>query len=68
MSKETRKQGNKEIKLNRRSFLGAAAVSIVTAEMATLGTARASDDKPKGSELGLAPINQIKEAVLDIGY
>ena len=60
---------SKEIKLNRRRFLlGTAAVSIVTAEMALMGTAHASSDKPKGSEVGFAPIKQIKAGVLDIGY
>ena len=59
---------SKEIKHNRRSFLGRAALSIVTAEMALIGTAHASFDKPKASELMLAPIKQIKAGFLDIGY
>lgn len=59
---------SKEIKHNRRSFLGRAALSIVTAQMALIGTAQASFDKPKVSELRLAPIKQIKAGLLDIGY
>ncbi|MBD1806625.1 alpha/beta hydrolase [Microcoleus sp. FACHB-SPT15] len=59
---------SKEIKHNRRSFLGSAALSIVTAEMALIGTANASFDKPKEAELRLAPIKQIKAGLLDIGY
>lgn len=59
---------SKEIKHNRRSFLGRAALSIVTAEMALIGTAHASFDKSKASELRLAPIKQIKAGLLDIGY
>jgi pimeloyl-ACP methyl ester carboxylesterase len=59
---------SKDMTHNRRSFLGTAAVSLVTAEMALMGTAHASVDKPKGSELRLAPIKQIKAGLLDIGY
>ncbi|MBW4445107.1 MAG: alpha/beta hydrolase [Plectolyngbya sp. WJT66-NPBG17] len=59
---------SKEIKHNCRSFLGTAAVGIVTAEMALMGNAHASFDKPKASELRLAPIKQINAAPLDIGY
>lgn len=58
----------REMKHNRRSFLGTAAVSIVTAEMALMSTAHASFDKPRESELKFAPIKQIKAGVLDIGY
>jgi pimeloyl-ACP methyl ester carboxylesterase len=58
---------SKEMKHNRRSFLGTAAVSIVTAEMALMGTAHASVDQPTGSDLRLAPIKQIKAGRLDIG-
>jgi pimeloyl-ACP methyl ester carboxylesterase len=36
--------------------------------MALIDSARASVDMPKGSELGFAPIKQIKAGVLDIGY
>ncbi|MHC5732681.1 MAG: hypothetical protein ACYTXY_53280, partial [Nostoc sp.] len=57
----------KGIKHNRRRFLGTAAASIFT-EMALMGTAHASFDKPKRSELRFTPINQIKAGVLDIGY
>jgi pimeloyl-ACP methyl ester carboxylesterase len=53
---------------NRRSFLGAAALGIVTAEVALMGTAHASSEKPRGSDLRFAPIQQIKAGVLDIGY
>jgi hypothetical protein len=59
---------SKEITHNRRSFLGTAAVSLVTAKMALMDTAHASVDKPQGSELRLAPIKQIKAGLLDIGY
>jgi pimeloyl-ACP methyl ester carboxylesterase len=59
---------SKEIKHNRRSFLGMAAVSLVTAEMALRGTAHASVDTPQGSDLRLAPIKQIQAGLLDIGY
>ena len=56
------------MKHNRRSFLGTAAISIVTAEMVLMSSAHASFDKPKGSGLKFAPIKQIKAGVLDIGY
>ena len=59
---------SKDMTHTRRSFLGAAAVSLVTADMALMGPARASVDTPKGSDLGLAPIKQIKADLLDIGY
>jgi pimeloyl-ACP methyl ester carboxylesterase len=36
--------------------------------MALIDSARASVDMPKGSELGFAPIKQIKAGVLNIGY
>jgi hypothetical protein len=36
--------------------------------MALIGTAHASFDKPKVSELRLAAIKQIKAGLLDIGY
>jgi pimeloyl-ACP methyl ester carboxylesterase len=58
---------SKAMKHNRRSFLGAAAVSLVTADMALMGAAHASVDTPKASDLGLAPIRQIKSGLLDIG-
>ena len=57
-----------EIKLNHLSFLGTAAVSIITATMALMNTTHASFDQPKGSELRFAPIKQIKADVLNIGY
>ncbi|MHC5747270.1 MAG: alpha/beta fold hydrolase [Nostoc sp.] len=57
----------KAIKHNRRRFLGTAAASIFT-EMALMGTAHASFDKPKRSEFRFTPIKQIKAGVLDIGY
>jgi alpha-beta hydrolase superfamily lysophospholipase len=53
---------------NRRSFLGTAAVSLVTAEMALMGTAHASVDQPQGSARRFVPIKQIRAGVLDIGY
>jgi pimeloyl-ACP methyl ester carboxylesterase len=59
---------SKEIKHNRRSFLGTAALSIVTAEMALIGTAHASFDKPEASKFRFTPIKQIKAGLLDIGY
>lgn len=58
----------KALKHNRRSFLGTAAISLVTAEIALMGTAHASFDKPRATELRLAPIKQIKAGLLDIGY
>ena len=59
---------SEEITYSRRGFLGTAAVTIVTAEMALRGTAQASVDKPKGPEPRLAPIKQIEAGVLDVGY
>ena len=44
--------------LNRRSFLGTTAVSIVAVEMSFMGGAFANAGQPKG--LQLAPIKQIK--------
>jgi len=58
---------SKEIKHNRRSFLGTAALSIITAKMALMDTAHASFDPPKGSELGFAPIKQISD-LLEQGF
>jgi pimeloyl-ACP methyl ester carboxylesterase len=62
----------KDIRHSRRSFLGTAAASIVTAEMALIGTTHASINESKGSEPRFAPIKQIKagllDIVLDIGY
>src|SRR5215471_8464268 len=57
-----------DIKHNRQSFLGTAAVSIITAKMALMDTAQASFEQPKGAERRLAPIKQIKADVLAIGY
>ena len=54
-------------KHNRRRFLGTAAASIFI-EMALIGTAHASFDNPKRSELRFTHILQIKAGVLDIGY
>jgi pimeloyl-ACP methyl ester carboxylesterase len=59
---------SKDTQHNRRSFLGTAAVSIITAEMALRGTAHASVDTPQGSDRRLAPIQQLKAGLLDIGY
>jgi pimeloyl-ACP methyl ester carboxylesterase len=59
---------SKGMKHDRRSFLGAAAVSLVTARMALMGTAHASVDQPQGSDLRLAPIKPIKAGLPDIGY
>jgi hypothetical protein len=59
---------SKETQHNRRSFLGTAVVSIITAKMALMDTAHASLDQPQGSERRLAPIQQITAGVLDIGY
>ena len=56
------------IKHNRRSFLGAAAVSIVAAERVLMNTAHASSTKPEGSKRRIAPIKQVRAGVLDIGY
>ena len=57
-----------EIQHKRRSFLGAAAASIVMAEVAVLRTAHASPGKPNGPDPRFAPIKQIRAGVLDIGY
>jgi alpha/beta hydrolase fold len=57
-----------DIKHNRRSILGTAAVSIITAKMALMDTAHASFEQPKGAECRLAPIKPIKAGVLAIGY
>jgi hypothetical protein len=46
---------SKEIKHDRRSFLGTAALSIITAKIALMDAAHASVDKPKGYKLGFAP-------------
>jgi pimeloyl-ACP methyl ester carboxylesterase len=59
---------SKDTQHTRRSFLGTAAVSIITAEMALRGTAHASVDTPQGSDRRLAPIQQLKAGLLDIGY
>jgi hypothetical protein len=59
---------SKAMRHSRRSFLGAAAVSLVTADMALMGTAHASVDQPKGSKMRFAPIKQIKAGLLDFGY
>jgi pimeloyl-ACP methyl ester carboxylesterase len=53
---------------DRRSFLEAAAASIVAAEMALRGTARASVSQASGSGPALAPIRQVHAGVLDVGY
>jgi pimeloyl-ACP methyl ester carboxylesterase len=53
--------------LPRRSFLGAAAASIVAAEISFLGKAYAKPRPSKRLQL-LEPIKQIKTDVLDIGY
>jgi len=59
---------SKEIKQNRRGFLGAAATGLITGEMFLAAAAQAAAEKPKGSDLRFAPIKQIKAGVLDIGY
>ena len=53
---------------SRRKFLGAAAFTIATAEMALMGTSRASSDAAKRSGSPMTPIKQIGAGVLDIGY
>jgi pimeloyl-ACP methyl ester carboxylesterase len=57
-----------DFRRDRRSFLGAAAAGILTAEMAFMSTTHASSHDRKASERRLAPIRQIGAGVLDIGY
>lgn len=56
-----------EFKPDRRRFLAAAALSILTAETASMGSTHANPRLTKGSDFR-APIRQIKAGVLDIGY
>jgi pimeloyl-ACP methyl ester carboxylesterase len=53
---------------SRRSFLGKAAVSIVAADLALIGPARASYTGTSRPSFGFAQVRQIKAGVLDIGY
>ena len=53
--------------LDRRSFLGIAAASIVAAEMSVMRAAYANTGQPKRLQ-PLEPIKQIKAGVLDVGY
>jgi pimeloyl-ACP methyl ester carboxylesterase len=53
---------------SRRSFLGAAAVGIMSAKLAYLDSNRSALDDRPAFERSLAPIKQIKAGVLDVGY
>lgn len=57
-----------KIEFNRRNFLGTAAAGIFSVGLTTWGNSHAADDQPRGTELGFAPIKQIKAGVLDVGY
>lgn len=53
--------------LDRRSFLGAAAASLMVADMSSMGAGYASTGRaPELKRLG--PIAQVRAGVLDIGY
>jgi pimeloyl-ACP methyl ester carboxylesterase len=56
------------LKHSRRSFLGAAAASIVTAEMALMNTAKAGMMTSPGFRNAKPAMKQIKAGVLDVGY
>jgi pimeloyl-ACP methyl ester carboxylesterase len=57
-----------KVNYTRRSFLGAAAMSIVAAEVGLLSIPPESSGKPQESERMIAPIKQVRAGVLDIGY
>jgi pimeloyl-ACP methyl ester carboxylesterase len=66
-----------EVNQRRRAFLGGAAASVVAADLALLGVARAADAQPAarpataGASSGLptlGPIRQVRAGELDVGY
>jgi pimeloyl-ACP methyl ester carboxylesterase len=53
---------------SRRSFLGAAAVSIMAADMRFRGPAHANANEATQSAWKLAPVRQVRAGVLNVGY